>query len=306
MQLAIGEKSRILYSQGYGLANIATSQAVSPSVVFQIGSITKQFTAALVLKQVAAGTIGLDTPVLTYLPASALPAGITIRNLLNQDSGLQDYVNFSAYNTWITTGVSESTVIAAVAAAPVLFSPGAEFSYSSSNFFILGSVLEAVTGSTYDQLLQNEIIGPLNLSTVTDVVPPNPTSAAGYLQGTTTLAPVITRSSAFASFSLSSNANDLVYWLDDLQAGNVLPSAFYNAMITPPAGVPSSYGFGIYVGTLNGRPYAWHDGHIQGFSSFDFVFLDDGFAVALLANDGEFDLTSLVLQIVNAACNVGC
>jgi CubicO group peptidase (beta-lactamase class C family) len=203
-------------------------------------------------------------------------------------------------------------VIAAIAATPVLFPADSEFSYSSSNYFILGSVLERVTGTSYAQLLQSQIVGPLNLTTVSYTVPSTPTAAAGYLQGSTTLAPIVDRSAAFAAFGLNADANDLVYWLSDLQSGGVLSTASLKAMMTPPAGIPSSaggastYGFGFYAGTLNGRPYAWHDGHIQGFSAFDFVFLDDGFAVALLANDGEFDLTSLVLQIVNAACAVGC
>jgi CubicO group peptidase (beta-lactamase class C family) len=172
--------------------------------------------------------------------------------------------------------------------------------------------LEAVTGTPYSQLLQNQIAGPLSLTTVSYTVPPMPTAAAGYLQGSTTLAPIVDRSAAFAAFGLNADANDLVYWLDDLQSGGVLSAPSLKAMMTPPAGIPSStggastYGFGFYTSTMNGRPYAWHDGHIQGFSAFDFVFLDDGFAVALLANDGEFDLTSLVFQIVNAACNVGC
>lgn len=115
---------------------------------FQIGSVTKQFTAAAVLQLQNAGKLNIDDPAVTYLPGYAIDPRITLRMWLTQTSGLQNYLDFPAASSWFN-GVSEKTVLAQIAQAPLLFTPGAYHSESSSNSCVLGSAIEEASSLTY-------------------------------------------------------------------------------------------------------------------------------------------------------------
>lgn len=114
MTVAIAKGGTVLYTQAYGYANLSTCQAMESTAEFQIGSITKQFTAAAVLQLQNAGKLDIDNSIITYQPSYAFDPRITLRMLLNQTSGLADYLNFSAVNSWVN-GVSEPTVLTQVA-----------------------------------------------------------------------------------------------------------------------------------------------------------------------------------------------
>ena len=117
MSVAIAKKGKILYAQGYGYADLSTCQPVQAGTEFQIGSITKQFTAAAVLRLWNAGALSIDAPVVAYLGGYGFDPRITLRMLLNQTSGLQDYLGFPAASAWVG-GVSEQTVLSSDRSGP--------------------------------------------------------------------------------------------------------------------------------------------------------------------------------------------
>ena len=163
MTVAIAKNGTVLYTQGYGYADLSNCQAAQPDNNFQIGSVTKQFTAAAVLQLQNAGMLDIDHAVVSYLPSYGFDSRITLRMLLNQTSGLADYLAFAAAPTWVN-GVSEQTVLTAIAQAPLILTPGSSYSYSNSNYYILGSIIEAVSGITYPNYLANNIFTPVGLS----------------------------------------------------------------------------------------------------------------------------------------------
>jgi len=146
--------------QGYGYADLNTHQAMSADTVMQIGSVTKQFTAAAILQLQDAGLLDIDRTVVSYLPTYAFDPRITLRMLLNQTSGLWDYLYMPSLQQYGATGAPESTVLNAVVAAPLLFDPGSAFNYSNSNYYILGSVIEAVSSQTYPDYLAARVFAP--------------------------------------------------------------------------------------------------------------------------------------------------
>src|SRR5579864_1375013 len=135
MTVALAKNGLILYAQGYGVSDVTAQASTQPSIIFEIGSITKQFTAALVMKLQEQGQLHVDDSIDVYLPEYNFPPAISLRMMLTHTSGLADFTNFPQLGDWVKHGVAEATVLAAVSQAPLEFPPGTQYSYSNSNFF---------------------------------------------------------------------------------------------------------------------------------------------------------------------------
>ena len=283
LSLGIARGGTPLYLRGYGLRDAARRQPADGYTIYPIGSITKQFTAALVEQQVAAGGLALDVPLSRYLPATAPGAGrATIAQLLGQTSGI---VSIDA---------------------PLAFDPGTGWRYANANYVLLGTVLERVTGVAYPRLLRERILGPLALSSTGYGVPPPARNVArGYVwRGRRTEARVTGADErASSAAAMVSNAPDLLRWLDALRTGRVVvPAAF--AQMTASGkladGIATNYGFGFFMANWFGYRVAAHPGYVDGFSSQDALVLDDGLEIALLSNAEAVDLTPLAKSLVAA------
>ncbi|HTE40839.1 MAG TPA: serine hydrolase domain-containing protein [Steroidobacteraceae bacterium] len=287
MTVMLAKNGAVIYSQAYGYANLSSCTRVQTATEFQIGSITKQFTAAAILQLHNTGALNIDNTVVSYLPSYTFDSRITVRMLLTQTSGLVDYLDFPQAPTWIP-GVTQQTVITAITQAPLRFTPGAAFEYSNSNYFILGSIIESVSGQTYAAYLAAHILQPLGLAHTGLVQPLS--SASPY---TTNLAPGIIPdpSGFFAAGALWSNVQDVTTWNVGLASGAVIPTSLLPTMLTPPAvpefGAPnisSEYAMGWVRSSHLGRPWVWHNGQTLAYTSFNGVFLDNGLSLSILAN----------------------
>jgi CubicO group peptidase (beta-lactamase class C family) len=276
--------------------------------LFEIGSITKQFTAALIMKLQEQGQLHVDDSIAAYLPEYNFPSTITLRMMLTHTSGLANFTDFPQLGDWVKNGVSEATVLTAVSQAPLQFPPGTQYAYSNSNFFALGTIIERLTGQSYAADLDQYIFQPLGLTNTCYSLPPAGQSASGYTNNGAGLVPAILwdRSAAFAAGALSSNVYDLVAWDNALMNGKVVSPASFTAMTTSngfPMADGSSYGFGLALSTFNNRPVIWHDGQIGGFTAEIAAFRDSGFAVVVLTNDQDANPDAVVLNIMSAVCN---
>ncbi len=304
IEIALAKNGTILYSHAYGISNVATQQATQANTIFEIGSITKQFTAALIMKLQEQGKLQVDDSIDTYLPEYSFPSSITLRMLLTHTSGLQNYTSFAQYPAWAVNGVSEATVLTAISQAPLEFPPGTMYSYSNSNYFVLGAIIEKVSGETYPANLQQYIFRPLALANTYYSIPPASQSAIGYtLSGNPAI--VVDRSAPFAAGALSSNVSDLVAWDSALVNGKVVSPDSFKAMTTSNGFVTggASYGFGLGLSTFNNRKIIEHGGAINGFTAYNIVFLDDGFTVVVLINNDSINPGNLAVNILDAVCN---
>jgi D-alanyl-D-alanine carboxypeptidase len=227
--------------------------------------------------------------------------------LLTHTSGLANYTSFPQFGVWSTTGVSESTVLTAISQAPLEFTPGTMYTYSNSNYFALGAIIEAVTGQSYESNLDQYIIQPRGLQNTYYELPPVALAATGYSNSTRTPEPATpwARSSVFAAGALSTNVYDLVTWENALMNGKVVSPASFKEMTTPDGFVSngSSYGFGLFLGTFNGHPIMNHSGGVAGFLTAEQVFLDSGVTVVEFTNLDSVDAGSGFFSLVLSACN---
>ena len=261
LSLGIARDGRRLYLRGYGLRDPNERLAADGYTMYSAGSIAKQFTAALVLQQVAAGRIALDAPAGRYL---AVPAGasrrVSIAQLLGQTGGI--------------VGASDGATLG--------FDPGTAWQYDNLNYDLLGTVLQTVTGAAYPVLLRDRIAGPLSLSS-TGCGPSRfaENVARGYAwrAGWSEQPAPVASAPGCAAAGLVSNAADLLRWLEALRTGGVVSTASMTAMTTSGKlanGIPTHYGFGFFITDWFGYAVAEHPGYVAGFSSDDALVLQDG------------------------------
>ena len=280
------EGDRILLDRGYGSADLEWSIPNAPDVKFRLGSLTKQFTATLILLLQQDGRLSINDPVNKYL-ADAPKAWekITIAELLGHTSGIPDFTHIKEFGTWRMNPHSVEEELAFFRDKPLEFEPGSRFDYSSSNYEVLGAIIEKASGKKYAELLRERILDPLKMTHSgldTDALL-LPKRAQGYEPGNGGLIPARTESMSipWAAGSMYSTTGDLLKWEQGLFGGKVLSADSLKAMTTPGQG---DYGLGVEIHNLGGNRVITHGGAIEGFSTNLSYAPDRRIAVVVLAN----------------------
>ena len=162
----VAEKGQIIFKKGYGMANMEWNIPNAPDTKFRLGSITKQFTAMLIMQLVEKGKLKLTGKVTDYLPDYPKATGdkITIHHLLTHTSGLSNYTNFPGFfEKQSRNPYTPEVFLKEFMNLPLDFEPGSKFSYSNSGYFLLGVIIEKVTGKSYAEVLKTNILAPAQL-----------------------------------------------------------------------------------------------------------------------------------------------
>ncbi|WP_343630806.1 serine hydrolase domain-containing protein [Roseateles sp.] len=288
----VARGDQLLYQGGRGMASIELGVPIATDMRFRIGSVTKQFASATLLKLIDQGRAKLDDPLSKYLPDYPKGEGITLRQLLNHTSGVKSYTGIRGYmHNPIRRDLDTKALIAEFKDLPVDFPPGERFAYNNSGYVLVGAVIEAITGKTWHQAVQELVLAPAGLQQV--VYPGEqrlvPRMVEGYSvdreTGAVTTAGLLSMTQPQAAGALVSDAQDLWRWNRALHGGKLLSPALYQQMITPEgAAKEAGYGYGITVGTLRGEPKLEHGGGIHGFVSGLTYLPQSGVSVVLLRN----------------------
>jgi len=294
----ITRNGQVVYQGVAGLADLETQAPVTPDMVFRLGSITKQFAAAVALQLIDEGALSLDDTVSDYLPDYPQPgASATVRQLLNHTSGIQAYTGIPGWMTEENTDTAYSTqeLIAVFADQPANFQPGESWAYNNSGYVLLGAVIEAVTGQSWSEALNARISQPLQLQTLqsgqADVMFDE--MAQGYTldqEGEAVPAQRIHMSVPHAAGDMLGNTSDLAGWGYALHTGQVVSPALYQQMIARtelPDGEMIDYGYGIVPFDVRGQEAIGHGGGIFGFTTDSLYLPDSGIFVAVLNNTDQ-------------------
>jgi D-alanyl-D-alanine carboxypeptidase len=318
-EIAIGRNGTLLFTQGYGLRDRATGLPVTANTIFPIGSITKQFTATCVMQLVQQGKTNLDAKVARYLPEVPHASQITVRELLDQTSGLQDYLDNKPLLRSIEAGTARTPhapqqLLALIDGMPLLFTPGTKFMYSNTNYLVLGMLVAKLSGEPYERYLRQSVLLPHGLEGMQYLawsIPSGSDVTRGYTfaKGVNSLVPRYEMSWGGAAGALASTAAELVRW-DGLFFGDkVITARSVSIATTPPAGIPvlrnkdprnnfaSGYAFGWMNGSDEGRAILWHNGGIIGARTMNLVFPRDGLEVIVLTNATQGEPESIALKI---------
>jgi CubicO group peptidase (beta-lactamase class C family) len=292
---------REVCSRAWGLSNRARDLTANADTRFRIGSLTKQFTAAAVMKLVEDGRVKLDDPLNTYVPFGDAGAHITLHHLLSHTSGIANYTDNGAFMAHTGEPHTREQMLDVIRKGGVQFSPGSTFRYSNSNYYLLGLVIEKASGESYADYLQKHVLAPAHLAhtgTVDDEGAPN--TAIGYAvdprTSAVTIAAPVDMSVPFAAGTLRSTAHDLARFETALFAGDVVSADSLKRMTTTNLG---QYGYGLIITKLGDEPAVLHTGGINGFASFLGILPESHIVVVTLSNATEDNtLGQLLLQTI--------
>lgn len=294
---AVGVKGKPVWTATRGVANLATGEPITTETVFDIASVSKQFTATAILLQVEAGKLTLNDPLSQHMPG--LPAWattVTIAQLIHHTSGIPDYTGLlqaQGYGFHDRT-TQEQAVQALKGVTALNFAPGTSFEYSNSNYLLLGEIVQRVSGQPLPQHLNAVIFSPLGLAMVVDPVGHVPHKAVSYEKADGQYQVADSPWEQVGDGSIQTTPTQLVRWADNYRTGAVggkrlLEDQLAGAVETEPGGA-NRYGAGIYLmsnGTLD------HDGAWGGFVTAFRVSADRGKALAVSCNTDKQDSEAL-------------
>ena len=311
--ILVADKGKVVIKKGYGLANMEWNIANTPTTKFRLGSITKQFTAMLTMQLVEQGKLKLDGNVTDYLPDYPKATGgkITIHHLLTHTSGIPNYTDFPKFfETLSRDPYTPAAFVPKFSGMPLNFEPGSKFSYSNSGYFLLGVIIEKVTGKPYAEVLQEKILTPLDLKdTGYDLPGPIiPKRASGYEKRGSGYVntPYLDMSIPYAAGSLYSTVEDLYTWSQALDTDALLSEKGKEALFTP---FRDHYAYGwnvmnVAIGELKDSvQLIEHGGGINGFNTLISRIPADERFVVLLNNTGGAPLGGIRKNILNILYN---
>lgn len=310
ISVAVIHDGNVIFTQSYGFANLELSVPASRETVYEIASLTKPFTAIAVMMLAEAGRVSLDDPISRHLAAAPREwRDITIRHLLTNTSGIPDYFTIPALRS-TRGGIWPNEYTAGELSriffgTQLEFTPGSRFAYSNSGYWLLGQVIEVVTGESYERYLVDRVFAPLDMKVtrLMDRKAIMADRAAGYTWRENVLlnAPYTTNTWAYSEGGLVSSISDLTKWDIGLWTGKLLKPTTLDLMVSPiplPDGTRSNYGLGWSIGSDPKRRQIYHTGDKPGFSAMIRRYLDERLTVIILANvDNGLDIGGMTFQL---------
>lgn len=293
----VAENGKVIYKKGLGLANMEWNIPVTPDTKFRLGSITKQFTATLIMKLVEEGKIKLDGKITDYLPNYRKDTGdkITIHQLLNHTSGIPSYTGMpNFFNEVSRDPYSVEEFVKKYTSGDLEFEPGSKFAYNNSGYFLLGAIIEKVTGQSYERALREKIFLPLGMKNTGydrhDTIIEK--RAIGYQKRPNGYvnAPYLDMSLPYAAGAMYSTVEDLYLWDQALYTEQVLTAQSKDLMFKPHL---DDYAYGWVVNKVSftegseGVQRIKHGGGINGFNTVITRFPAEKHLIILLDNTSQ-------------------
>ena len=290
----VAKGGQILLRKGYGLANLELGVPIQPDMVFEVGSLTKQFTSAAILLLQERGKLSVADDVTKYLPDYPTHGQkITLDHLLTHLSGVPDYTSLPEWLPRVREDLTVQQIIDLFKDKPLDFSPGEKWSYSNSGYILLGAVIEKASGKSYEDFVEQEIFAPLGMKRSryghqNEVVPGR---VAGYEKGEDDgykIADYVSMTQPYAAGALLSTVDDLALWAEALAGGKLLEKASLERMTTSAkliSGQSTHYAYGLGISSEDGMQILEHGGGIPGFTSYLLTIPDQRLLVIVLSNN---------------------
>ncbi len=312
LSVAVGLGGEVAFARGFGQADLEFDVPADADTLFRIGSVTKQFTAAAIVKLHEQGKLHIDADLTEYVPEYATGKTVTLRHLLTHTGGVPSYTDLGP--SWLEIVSRELTheqMLALFKDRPLDFAPGERWRYSNSGYYLLGMIVERASGLGYGEYLSKTFFEPLGLAHTrydsnAEIVK-NRAQGYRFENGVPRNDALIGMSQPGGAGGLISTAQDLVRWQIALSSGKVVARESYEEMTMPfllDDGHETTYGFGLALGELQGHRRIWHSGGIFGFNSildsYPGAGTDAGLVVSVISNSEALDSNAVAADIVNA------
>jgi D-alanyl-D-alanine carboxypeptidase len=307
VSVGIVQGGRVVFTKAYGRARLDPPLAATPDMLYAIGSISKQFTAACLLLLQEAGKLSVDDPVGKYFPELTRAGDVRIRNILSHTSGYRDYAPHDYTIPAWTKPTTALTIVHEWATKPLDFEPGTQYQYSNTNFNIAGLIVEKVSGEPFWSFLSRRILTPLGMSATVDLdAGHEKVEPVGYMRyALGPLRPAIIEAPGwyFADGEMAMPVADLLAWDISVMNRSLLKTASYDAMETEvklKSGEGARYGLGVSLSVRDGHRVVSHGGEVGGFVASNTVFPDDRIAVAVLTNQEASPAAGSISRAISA------
>jgi CubicO group peptidase (beta-lactamase class C family) len=309
----VAKKGEVLLEKGYGTANIELNVPMQAGMAFRIGSITKQFTAVAILQLVEQGKIALTDSIQKFIRDFHFKGKtITIEHLLTHTSGIKGYEEIDAkLPNPMRIDFSPKTVIDSIDRLILEFEPGSRYNYSNSNYFLLGYIIEQVSGLSYPEYLRENLLKPARLTSTyyeshTAIIP-NRASGYSLADGKYWNTDFISMSLVYGAGALRSTVADLYKWHKALYEGKLLKKETFLKAIQPNKlsnGTPIEYGYGFFNKTQSGINSIGHGGAIDGFRAVEMYYPKEDIFITLLFNSESADFERFFQRLADILSGV--
>ena len=281
-----------VFRKAYGMADVAHRMAMTPDTVLRLGSITKQFTSTAIMMLADEGKLSVADDITKFLPDYPTHGKkITIEHLLTHTSGIVSYTSKREFFASMTKDMSVAQMIDFFKNDKLEFEPGAQWRYNNSGYFLLGAIIEKVSGMPYAKFVEQRIFVPLGMTNTAyegyeRAVAPRSSGHTGGSGGFKPSMP-LSMSQPYAAGSLVSTVDDLARWDVAVSSGKLLKAAGWQKAFTAhtlDGGAPTKYGYGWMLGTVQGAPTIGHGGSINGYKTFALRVPSESLYVAVLSN----------------------
>lgn len=294
--ILVARDNDILYRKGFGYADIQGNVRVTPETKFRIGSVTKQFTAAAILKLQEQNLLSVNDKLSKYIPGFPQGDSVTIHQLLTHTSGIHSYTNKGEFISRVTKPILPDSLIAWFQNDPYDFKPGEQLQYNNSGYFLLGYIIGKVSGKPYGDYLKETFFEPLEMKNTglhqTGISLTQ--EAKGYSRGTNGYEPATNwdMSWAGAAGALYSTLDDLLKWNLALHSGKVLTQKSFDAALTPvtlsTGKAPSMrYGYGLGLNSYRKVDIVGHSGGLHGFITQLSYYPKEKLTVVMFSNTSD-------------------
>ncbi|MGD0473217.1 MAG: serine hydrolase domain-containing protein [Candidatus Velthaea sp.] len=308
ISLAVARAGEILFAGGFGYRNVGEALPADADTIYSIASISKQFTAAAIMRLAERGLLRIDDPVDRYFPQNPYGDRVTLRHLLTHTSGIPDYFPLEELDRLAFTEASPGEIIQCVAHRGATFAPGAEYQYCNTGYVMLGAIIERVANQSYAHYLQTNFFDPLEMTRtgVDDTPAIHRNLAIGYTSfvlGPWELARDYHPTWEFATGGLYSTVLDVLKWNRALRSGRVVGAASL-ALMTARArlgnGQSLDYGFGLSVNDVDGLQEIRHTGGLPGISTDNATYPGAGIDIVAFVNHDSCSMYATVVRPILA------
>ena len=288
----IAKDGKTIYRKAFGMANLELHVPMKPENVFEIGSITKQFTAVSILMLEEQGKLAVHDEITKFIPDYPTKGKkITIHQLLNHTSGIKSYTNMESFISLARTDMTPKQLIDVFKNEPMDFEPGEQYAYNNSGYILLGYIIEIASGKSYADFIQHNIFDKIGMtaSSYGSKSKLVPNRASGYSESDKGYinAEYLSLTLPYAAGSIMSTTNDLLKWQNALNSYKLIKKSSYEKAIHGSKlnnGSPITYGYGLATENVNGSPSIQHGGGIFGYTTMGIYLPEQKIFVSGLQN----------------------
>jgi len=307
--LLVAKNGQTIYKNGFGMANLELGVPAAPKHVFEIGSITKQFTAVSILMLEEQGKLNLQDEITKFIPDYPTQGKtITIHQLLNHTSGIKSYTNMASFMTLARTDMAPIELIDKFKNEPMEFDPGTAYNYNNSGYILLGYIIEVISGKSYANFIQTNIFDVVGMTNSYYGSMPQliPNRASGYSETESGYrnANYLSLTLPYAAGSIMSTTEDLLKWQNAISANTLikrstLEKAINGSILSTGEKIP--YGYGWITGNINGSKTVEHSGGIFGYTTNGIFLPEENVYVIGLSNCDCGNVQAMVSNVAAIA-----